>query len=224
MTKRLAALITLQATMFGVIVGFNSLSGGSVADYLKSVRIEIAGAVVLYFVVPPLLLILVSAAASIVSSGISRMRGFLSYRRARSRIGVEVDERAVSREITQAGDNGLIPAGEAREMERAVRGLQPLQLHLIDFLDSPLQWMEKRGINYPEKRIRTRIQLLHYHFRHLENRALNYEALLEQLTMRGVIKTTTSEFHRETTQEQLMERVTTEFGRKLAYIIRKIKN
>lgn len=226
LVKRLGVLLSIQATVFGVISGYDRLTGGTLFAWLTwlvsrgwSVHIVVA----LYWIVPAALYITGETSKAVAVKSLRYLRGRYLRWKLEKVVHPEVTAGEVLAAITQSRRSGLVSADEARVLEQTIRDLDPIEFEILVLFDDPIAWAKRHKIEYPQWKIANRSQLVEFVFPPLKGQQEHYTHSVNRLQAKRLLLLSPDALSIALPRGELFSPITTVLGHKLAHLIRKCK-
>jgi hypothetical protein len=221
--KRLVVLLGAQATIFGVITGYDQLMDGAARTWLIDQGWSIPIAIALYWVGPIILYISAETIRMVTAWGLRFLTGwFLEWKLERA-IHLNITAEEILSAINRAESRGLLNKDEASMLERVTRDLEPIEFEILVLFDDPTDWAGKLDARYPQLTSARYSQLLEFAFPPFKGQKNRYGYYIKRLHTKRLLLLGPDDMNTVLSENELLRPRTTPAGHKLACLIKDVR-
>jgi len=219
MLKRLVILLSLQASFFAVILGYDQLTKSGVQEFLDRMGWNIALVLIAYWLIPPALFALLEFGIKLGNQAYQAIYRY--YHKFLIRRFELPSLEKLTTKIEKSEKRGLLSHEESGFLKKTMLTLIPVDFIVLIFLDNPAEWVGKHRIKNSFSSRPSYIQIMGIVFPIFDSES-DYENSLKRLffanfILQEKIDTVISE------GEQLPP-ITTPIGHKVVYLLKDEEN
>jgi hypothetical protein len=215
MLKRLGILLSLQASFFAVILGYDQLTKSGVQEFLDQMGWNITLVLIAYWLIPPALLALIGFGITLGNQTYQATyryyHKFLIRRFELPSLG------ELTTKIERAEKRGLLSHEESGFLKKAILALIPIDFIVLIFLDNPAEWVRKYRIKDSFSSRPNYIQIMGIVFPVFDSES-DYENSLKRLSSAHLILQ--EEVDTVISKGEQLQPITTPIGHKVVYLIK----